>query len=486
MTYLYEIEDLPNKIHEIVAEKIDSIFNDENTIELVETLLNIMKEYINDNSHAIMEEDFEEVFKEDMLELLNIHFENEIFLDEELEEDLEEILDFSFDIFFTTIDNSRSLQNTDTNADANTNNITKETNTSLQKKDISEINALEEQINYLREKPQPAQRTDAWYQFRYNLITASSAHKVFESQCCINQLIYEKCQPLKIVGEEKSSMVNVNTPLHWGQKYEPLSVLLYENMYNTKIEDFGCIQHDIYSFLGASPDGINVDKTSGRFGRMLEIKNVVSRVITGVPLTAYWIQMQLQMEVCNLDECDFLETKFAEYENESDFYNDSSEKSRGVIMYFNTCESKPYYVYKPLNIITQDEIMKWEEENLDLFQSSLHKMTWIRNIYWKLEKLSCVLVLRDKKWFQEHITQMGDVWKIIEKERITGCQHRAPNKKNKGIVVKKQSHPIPDFQGCFINLKKTGVDNLRDAEEIAQTKTIIINTETIRERKMSM
>lgn len=479
MTYLYEIEDLPNKIHELEAEKVESIFNDENTIELVETLLNIMKEYINENSQAIMEEDFEEVFKEDMLELLHIQFENDIFLDEELEEDLEEILDFTFDIFFTTIYHSRSLQNTSTNTDTNNND--------------AEINELEEKINYLRGKPQPAQRTDEWYQFRYNLITASSAHKVFESHCCINQLIYEKCQPLKIVGEEKSSMVNVNTPLHWGQKYEPLSVLLYENIYNTTIEDFGCIQHDIYSFLGASPDGINVDKSSDRFGRMLEIKNVVSRVITGVPLTAYWIQMQLQMEVCNLDKCDFLETKFAEYESENEFYEDSSEKTRGVIMYFNTCESKPYYVYKPLNIITQAEIMKWEEENLDLFQSSLHKMTWIKNIYWKLEKLSCILVLRNQKWFQDNISQLGEVWKIIEKERITGCQHRAPNKKNKGIVVKKQSHTqtIPDFQGCFINLKKTSVDDLPNEETIQQsntiqTKTIVIDTETIRERKMSM
>ena len=345
----------------------------------------------------------------------------------------------------------------------------------------------------MRGKPQPAQRTDAWYQFRYNLITASSAHKIFESQCCINQLIYEKCQPLKIVGEEKSSMVNVNTSLHWGQKYEPLSVLLYEKMYNTKIEDFGCIQHDIYSFLGASPDGINVDKSSERFGRMLEIKNVVTRVITGVPLPAYWIQMQLQMEVCNLEECDFLETKFAEYENESEFYNEASaEKTKGVIMYFNTCESKPYYLYKPLDIVTQEKIMKWEEENLDLFQSSLHKMTWIKNIYWKLETLSCILVLRDHKWFRDNITQMENVWKIIEKERVSGSQHRAPNKKNKsGMVVKKQyPQTIPDFQGCFINIKKLEpqIESHPQAQcqYQSQSSTIIVNTETIRERKMSM
>ena len=95
--------------------------------------------------------------------------------------------------------------------------------------------------------------------------------------------------------------------------------MIYEQKYNTTVEDFGCIQHDHYDFVGASPDGINVDKNSPLFGRMLEIKNVVSRVINGIPKKEYWIQMQLQMEVCDLDYCDFLETKFVEYESENDY-----------------------------------------------------------------------------------------------------------------------------------------------------------------------
>ena len=78
-------------------------------------------------------------------------------------------------------------------------------------------------------------------------------------------------------------------------------------MYKTKVYDYGCLPHPKYKFLAASPDGINDDPESPLFGRMLEIKNVVSRKITGIPKKEYWIQMQLQMEVCDLDECDFLE-----------------------------------------------------------------------------------------------------------------------------------------------------------------------------------
>jgi hypothetical protein len=142
-------------------------------------------------------------------------------------------------------------------------------------------------------------------------------------------------------------MVNTNTTLHWGQKYEPLSVKYYEHVYGTKIEDFGCIQHDTYHFIGASPDGINIEPSSLIYGRMLEIKNPVSREIDGVPKKEYWVQMQQQMEVCDLDECDFLETKFIEYANEDEFNKDgefvesADGNIKGIIMYFSNKNGNP-------------------------------------------------------------------------------------------------------------------------------------------------
>ena len=42
---------------------------------------------------------------------------------------------------------------------------------------------------------------------------------------------------------------------------------------------------------------------------------IVNREIDVIPKKEYWGQMQLQMENCDLDECDFLETKFVEYDN---------------------------------------------------------------------------------------------------------------------------------------------------------------------------
>ena len=55
---------------------------------------------------------------------------------------------------------------------------------------------------------------------------------------------------------------------------------------------------------------LTIRKINERYGRLVEIKNIVNREITGIPKKEYWVQMQLQMEVTDLDECDFLETRF--------------------------------------------------------------------------------------------------------------------------------------------------------------------------------
>ena len=198
---------------------------------------------------------------------------------------------------------------------------------------IPNTKKMDAKIQYLKSKPQPDQRTQEWYLRRYNMITASNAWKILDSQSNVNSIIYEKCTPLNT---EKYTSVNVDSPFHWGQKYEPLSVQIYEKRYNTKVEDFGCIPHPDYPNAGASPDGINTCKTSGCYGHMLEVKNRASDMfpITGIPKKEYWVQMQIQMGVCGLDYCDFLETKFAEYGSYEEYEADKSS-TKGMFMYFN-------------------------------------------------------------------------------------------------------------------------------------------------------
>jgi putative phage-type endonuclease len=327
------------------------------------------------------------------------------------------------------------------------------------------IAKLREKITYLQQVPQPEQRTTEWYEFRYKHLTASNIWKIFISDSTRNQLIYEKCQPLKT---EKYNSVSLESPMHWGQKYEPLSIMLYEHIYAAKVSDFGCIPHRTLEFLAASPDGIVTEEASLRYGRMLEVKNIVNREITGVPKMEYWVQMQLQMEVCELNECDFLETRFLEYPSYEAFANDTETPYKGLIMMFMTAQGKPVYEYAPLvsnsNGVSNGIIDSWQEATMDKNQT----LTWMKNIYWKLDQLSCVLVLRNKLWFSAVVPQIKAIWTTIETEKQTGYAHREP-KKAGGLKVKKLQSNGEDIAmkaQCFINTQGLGLGSLGSLDNI--------------------
>jgi putative phage-type endonuclease len=326
---------------------------------------------------------------------------------------------------------------------------------------------MAQQIKTLREKPQPDQRTPEWYARRNNLITASAASKAFGSQASVNQLVYEKCKNYT----QASSSVNdngdtatasppqgplqgsVNSPLHWGQRYEPVTVMVYEYRNKTQLGEFGCIQHDNYPFIGASPDGINVDPASPIYGRMVEIKNIVNREITGSPKEEYWIQTQIQMEVCDLDECDFVETRFKEYESEADYLADTlpdddrrgysaNGNEKGIILWFQTAPALTHhgYVSQPIQLYeyapigaTDAEYTEWEAAVFAKHERA--RNIWVRTIYWYLDEYSCVLVRRNRLWFSEAVKVLERVWAMIEEERETGYEHRAPMKRRAGAAA---------------------------------------------------
>ena len=173
---------------------------------------------------------------------------------------------------------------------------------------------------------------------------------------------------------------------------------------------------------------------------MLEVKNVVSRDITGNPLTSHWIQMQHQMEVCNLDTCDFLETKFTFYTDRQEYYNDvmgpsDCSKSKdgkvvGELIHFGIAfNPEPFYVYRPLTLTTQIECEKWESDMIDKYTESPFNYCFIQYQYWKLDIFSCVVVPRNKQWFQAALPIYQDLWNTIEEERKSGYEHRAPKKR---------------------------------------------------------
>lgn len=282
----------------------------------------------------------------------------------------------------------------------------------------------ESHIDYLSNLPQPAQRTTEWYMDRHQILTASIIWKVFASESQRNSLIYDKCKPYTV---HDNGNWHSGGAMQWGVLYEPLSVAVYEKMFDTKIADFGCIKHSKHAFIGASPDGINVKTDSAIYGRMVEIKNIYNREITGIPKEEYWVQMQIQMETCGIDQCDFLETRFKEYATEVEFHADTAQEWKGVILCFlqrHALDSKPVYRYMPLDRI--DDVNHWIDETKEELKETMVLYT---TTYWYLDEFSCVLVKRNRIWFESALPMISATWDTIVAERVTGYDHRMAKKR---------------------------------------------------------
>ena len=235
----------------------------------------------------------------------------------------------------------------------------------------------------------PEQRSDEWYKMRSQMITASDfgsilGHNKYSSA---KQVLKTKC------GLGKIFEGNIYT--RWGQKYEPVVTEIYEFKNKEVVHEFGCLQHPKYSFIGASPDGITDN------GRMIEIKVPSTREIKDDDVPQhYYDQMQGQLEVCNLDECDFVQCKIEEY-SYFKYSRDKESEFKGCVI--NTTDG---HIYSPLNISLQ-ELELWLKDK----KKELDNIEDIS--YWKLIKYSNQMVKRDDMWMKDSLPILEKFWKDV-------------------------------------------------------------------------
>lgn len=427
------IDEIISSLSDIQKENFDIYTLHQNDIDNIsEFIFNLI---YNDCIKQIMEPKYSSCWENTIQNELNTYFEM-IPLDIEPE--------YKTDLYDIVKENIKLLLETQI--------IPRSSNIHLKMKNLHNISS---KIECLRERNKhiPKQRTSEWFDMRNNLISASSLWKVFHTQASQNQLIYEKC-----IGFTPYNGVNMNSPLHWGQKYEPVAQMYYEHVFETSIEEYGCIPHEKYSYIGASPDGLNVNPSSDRYGRLLEIKCVKNRELTGIPKKEYWIQMQTQMECCDIDACDFLECRFLEYEKEEVFEQDGTYtrtndgQQKGIILCFLNEKQQPIYIYKPLSF-EKDESIQWIEQQMEIHAH----LTYVKTYYWYLEEYSCITVERNTIWFQQVLSDIESFWKTIEYEKTHGFEHRKP----------KQSTRTP----------KTYIDSSKDAFD-SEGKCLVLHIET--------
>ena len=325
----------------------------------------------------------------------------------------------------------------------------------------------------------PAQRSPEWYVFRENMITASDWGKVMGYIGSEVELLRNKLGITKFNG---------NAATQFGTKYEPVATSIYERRMGKQIVDFGCLRHpnpDLF-FLGASPDGISED------GVMLEIKCPTSREILPIPTTYYWAQMQGQMEICDLERCDFLECKIEEYADEESYLEDMSKDSSresGVVASFKKKDGTLLHEYSPF-FLQGEPLQEWIIKNIrekTILPKFADRLEYLGASYWYIKFYQCVPVFRDREWFaeaKEKLAEFYEKWqhyKSLGEDGIRQLQTLKPKKSEYGdksiteytaVVIdeKEEVLSVPKlnrfgFSSKKINIEQEDEKNEEDQEE---------------------
>ena len=307
---------------------------------------------------------------------------------------------------------------------------------------ISQINL--NKFNILRAIKSPEQRSPEWFALRKDRITASDGASSMD--CGGYGAQYEF-----ILKKVTTAPFNGNIYTHHGVKYEDIATMIYEYRMNVSTEEFGLLKHPNCDFLGASPDRIcspyklNRINKSKFVGRMLEIKCPYKReikktgqIVDGICPYHYWIQVQLQLECCDLDECDFLQCEIREYKSRDEFINDTDinepfrskqtgfekgcviqllkkDKMSDVMKgnYTDVMVSHSKYIYPPKVDMSPLDCDIWVNKCLnELYKYKDYYFDKV--IYWKLTDSACTLIERDKVWYEKCFPLLKEVWGCVE------------------------------------------------------------------------
>jgi putative phage-type endonuclease len=278
----------------------------------------------------------------------------------------------------------------------------------------------------------PEQRTEEWFSMRKHRITASDIASCLKKNFIICdeyiELFHLKgsfkkddrlyCNPYStekdfILKKNGYGEFIDNPATRWGNKFELPAQRFYEHLKGEEVWDFGLMLHPSVSWLAASPDGITPS------GTMLEIKCPFQRKITGVVPLYYYFQTQIQLEVCGLEKCDYIECTI-EIIDEETFKNkkdvttkvyqtangtvkeEIEMRCKGLLVSFQKNET---YAYSPRKCKTYKEMLEWAKRKCKKYKKLSPRIE-----YYYFASFALVPIKRSEKWFNIVKPMLEKTW----------------------------------------------------------------------------
>lgn len=273
------------------------------------------------------------------------------------------------------------------------------------------------------------QRTPAWYAARDELITASDIAQAlgkgkFGTR---DDLLWKKI--LRTPSQDPAP--GEFNPFIWGVIFEPVASQLYQQAREgVACHEFGLIRHPTIPHVGCSPDGVT------QLGVMLEIKCPFKRRIQeGEMVEQYRIQVQAQMEVADLDQCDFIEVELDQYATLMEMEEDARRgwEHKGLVL---SDAAIKVHAYSPPGLDAAG-LRAWvaaqgrDPDDLDATAT-----------LWGLRKIAVQRIARDRALWAEIAPLVKQFWDDVVAGRASGAQRpiKAPSKPRT-----KKVHALPPF-----------------------------------------
>jgi hypothetical protein len=253
---------------------------------------------------------------------------------------------------------------------------------------------------------QVEQRTQQWYMDAANLLTASQFHTILRPTRSRALLVQDKAtanvDTSKRTTVQRTIYLN---PFTWGIRFEPVVKQIYESLTQSKVREMGRLKHATDTHLAASPDGLVESGPPERLGRFVEFKAPVTREIINRIPEEYMTQMQIQMEVGDVEECDYLEVKFQSlYSQRQELPKQPRPTRNSPVFYGNIAviqKGDTYrYEYSPLNTVAWKPTLAEEE-------------TLLETVPWWTNQWYLTTVGRSRTWFQSVKPDLEAFWRDV-------------------------------------------------------------------------